>query len=420
MPQCCAPHCTSSVAGSQYALCDVHSRVPPATLSARKPGQSAREKADSIASKNRGRRLLSKLSLGRYRPPDYSWRVGADAEEAVGRELAKLPPGWFVRHDVMIGGRWNVDHVVVGPPGVFLFDTKFRSGVVKTTREGIRLNGRATDMTEKVQAQAREVSARLRDAAGTRQWVQPVIVFDNDVLGSSQPDRVHVVGLTDVVRYLMNLPPMLDTGSVARLGRALLGDSTWAAASASGDDTDAVFYAAPRRRSSMVAALVAGALLAGVGALWMSGRSPAPLVTEPAPVEAIRSRYQAVGAKQFKLKKVQKTLRGVSAANSTLVGYFDGATLKKAEWRLAGETRELMFHAGRLEFVFQTAGDRETRAYLVDGKVIWATTGKDRKPVSPSETGIAIGEFEKQVIDALNTNGDVLTYEAGKFVAKTR
>ena len=193
----------------------------------REAGQGAREKADAIASKHPVRSFLSKLTGNLIESPDYSWRVGADTEEAVGRELAQLPRAWFVRHDVTLAAKWNADHVVVGPPGAFVLDSKYRSGDVRTTRKGIRIDGYKTDMAAGVQDQAREISRRLRESAGLRSWVQPVLVFDNEVRGHREPDGVHVVDLYEVAAYLQDLPDELAAIEVQRVGRALMDDRTW-------------------------------------------------------------------------------------------------------------------------------------------------------------------------------------------------
>lgn len=59
-----------------------------------------------------------------------NWRFGMRGEQAVaeklgGAELAKA--GYTVFHDVPGEGKWNVDHVVVGPGGVFVLETKARA-----------------------------------------------------------------------------------------------------------------------------------------------------------------------------------------------------------------------------------------------------------------------------------------------------
>lgn len=194
----------------------------PPEMEMREAGQGAREMAEQLASKTPVRSLLSRLTFGLVHSEDYSWRVGAASEEAVGRELEKLSQkAWFVRHDIMLAKNWNADHIVVGPPGAFVLDTKYRTGVVRTTTNGIRVDGYKTNMAEKVQEQAREISRRLAEAAGLRAWVQPVLVFDNEVRGRKEPDGVHVVDLLDLVDYLREMPRELDARTVERLGRAL-------------------------------------------------------------------------------------------------------------------------------------------------------------------------------------------------------
>jgi hypothetical protein len=62
---------------------------------------------------------------------DYdSWEQGAEGEEVVGQILEGLRErGWCVIHDVSFG-RGNIDHIVVGPGGIFTIETKSRGGKV--------------------------------------------------------------------------------------------------------------------------------------------------------------------------------------------------------------------------------------------------------------------------------------------------
>jgi hypothetical protein len=64
------------------------------------------------------------------------WRIGAEGEKQTGKVLNRLGDGWTVRHDLQ--GRYgNVDHLVVGPPGVFLIDSKaWYQGITTITSEG--------------------------------------------------------------------------------------------------------------------------------------------------------------------------------------------------------------------------------------------------------------------------------------------
>jgi hypothetical protein len=73
------------------------------------------------------------------------WLKGANAEAAVGAELDELRrDGYFVMHDIMFGGEGNLDHLVSGPNGVFLIETKFKRyemhHLAKVKRQAIRVH----------------------------------------------------------------------------------------------------------------------------------------------------------------------------------------------------------------------------------------------------------------------------------------
>ena len=193
----------------------------------RPAGAGARAKANELAARHPIKAFFNRLLGDIIVTEEGNWRIGAEAEEEVGRILAELPRYWTVRHSIPLRSNWDIDHVVVGPPGVFVLDTKFRSGDVQTSRSGIRVNGYRTEMAEQVQNQAREVSSLIRTAAGTSVWVQPVLVFANDVRGRAEPDGVHVVGLGDIVEYLMSLPRELEKRAVDQLGAVVRDDTTW-------------------------------------------------------------------------------------------------------------------------------------------------------------------------------------------------
>ena len=60
---------------------------------------------------------------------DLSWHTGAVGEHLVADTLSKLPVGWHVFHSIPVGTTdADVDHVVVGPGGVFTISTKHHSG----------------------------------------------------------------------------------------------------------------------------------------------------------------------------------------------------------------------------------------------------------------------------------------------------
>ncbi|MGN6201270.1 MAG: nuclease-related domain-containing protein [Solirubrobacterales bacterium] len=72
-----------------------------------------------------------KRFLGGSFKRDYgNWAQGAEGEEVVGGILETLAAdGWHVIHDVSFG-RGNIDHIVVGPGGIYSIETKSRAGKV--------------------------------------------------------------------------------------------------------------------------------------------------------------------------------------------------------------------------------------------------------------------------------------------------
>ena len=63
---------------------------------------------------------------------ERAWRIGADGEEKVGSQLAKVArrdPRWRVLHAIPVGVRGSdIDHLVIGPGGVFAVNAKHHPG----------------------------------------------------------------------------------------------------------------------------------------------------------------------------------------------------------------------------------------------------------------------------------------------------
>ena len=112
-------------------------------------------------------------------------KLGRDGEKVVGQYLERLrETGYQVFHDV-VGTGFNVDHVLIGPAGVFTIETKTfskrPSSDAKVTFDGERLvvDGHEPDRDPVVQAkaQARWLRELLAESTGRKFAVRPVIVF---------------------------------------------------------------------------------------------------------------------------------------------------------------------------------------------------------------------------------------------------
>ena len=109
---------------------------------------------------------------------DRSWRKGADGEATVGEILQQLtipsrldrlrhrPPAWRVLHSVPVGtGRGDIDHVLIGPPGVVTINTKHHlAAKIRVRGDQLQVNRHQTDYVIKARREADRATALLTTA----------------------------------------------------------------------------------------------------------------------------------------------------------------------------------------------------------------------------------------------------------------
>ena len=122
--------------------------------------------------------ILWSLAAGMKRVE--SFYKGARGEEKIAGILATLPDSYHVFND-FTAGRNHVDHVVVGPGGVFAIETKFWNGKVTVEDGHVLLDGQLPDRSPLNQAnrEASQVRGALA-AAGWSGTVTPVVAFASD------------------------------------------------------------------------------------------------------------------------------------------------------------------------------------------------------------------------------------------------
>jgi len=105
--------------------------------------------------------LVSALWM-RPRPDPERWLRGAAGEVATARMLECLPDRkWVVLHDLAVpGSRSNVDHLVIGPTGVWVVDSKTKRGRARRGLGGVRFGDHRLD-TGPVRFEASVVEERL-------------------------------------------------------------------------------------------------------------------------------------------------------------------------------------------------------------------------------------------------------------------
>ena len=111
-----------------------------------------------------------------------STRKGLQGEQTVASELSYLNDEFLLLNDVMLpGGRGNIDHILIGPTGVFVLETKNFSGKYVCYGDQWFFQGvRQKYDVSSVSAQAKNnahILASLLHTSGFTVDVNPVIVF---------------------------------------------------------------------------------------------------------------------------------------------------------------------------------------------------------------------------------------------------
>lgn len=197
-------------------------------LSLNAPGQLARKAALTRREQAPIKTFVARVL--RVHTDERAWRVGADGEEKVARRLRKLGDGWHVLHAVPVGTRGaDIDHVVIGPGGVFTLNTKNHGGNhVWVSERTFLVNGQRTDYLRNSRTEATRAARLLSAAAGVDVAVEPVIVVLAAKLTiKSSPIGVHVVAHTKAARWLTRLPTRLSRDAVALIFDVARRDTTW-------------------------------------------------------------------------------------------------------------------------------------------------------------------------------------------------
>jgi hypothetical protein len=154
-----------------------------------------------------------------------NWQRGARGERRTARQLHPLlQHGWVVFHDLAVpDSRANADHLLIGPAGVFLVDSKNWRGRLAFAPDGTLWHGSypltATLATIGFEAAAITGALAVRGLA-----VEPLLVVHGSAIpwGEQYLGGVAVLPAGRLVATLLALPPLLTDQQVTQLaGRAM-------------------------------------------------------------------------------------------------------------------------------------------------------------------------------------------------------
>jgi len=159
------------------------------------------------------------------------WSVGFVGEEIVGAELARLGPEWTTFHAVPVGARdSDIDHVVIGPAGVFSINTKHHRGInVDIKSDAVFVAGNFQPYLQAMRLEGlRAASAVAAIAPGIR--VLPLLVTVGAKLRIKEmPADVVVLHHDELVGWLTSQAATVDPPTASALVAALSDASHWSA-----------------------------------------------------------------------------------------------------------------------------------------------------------------------------------------------
>jgi hypothetical protein len=143
-------------------------------------------------------------------------RLGYECELAVGQELDLLMlNGFRVFHDVP-AGKFNIDHIVIGPPGVFAVETKGRSKIISGDGKGKKQfrvaykdgvlhfpNGVDREAVPQARRQGKWVAQWLSQSTGQSVEVRPLVILPGWFVETQDKTDIPVIASGYIQGYFL-------------------------------------------------------------------------------------------------------------------------------------------------------------------------------------------------------------------------
>jgi len=203
-----------------------------ADLATNRPGTRPEACVDGALQTGRRPTILRRATLATRALP--RWESGAIDENPVFNELDRLRAAdsrWSYLNSVPIGKKdLHIDHLVVGPGGVFAINAKHhRNARITVTGDTVTVNGIPKPYVRNSRNQAQRASDLLTSATRISIRVRGLVVPAGAATFTvkHQSNTVEVVNRSALVQFLRSQPPYLDGTTIDRiLGYARL-SSTW-------------------------------------------------------------------------------------------------------------------------------------------------------------------------------------------------
>ncbi len=245
-------------------------------LSDRVPAQAVIGELLEVRERDAPRTVLGRvLGADPLSPESRPWYKGALGEIAVGRILARLGPAWTVLHAVPVGaGASDIDHVLIGPSGVFTLNTKNHSGQpVWVAGRTLMVAGKKQRHIANAAHEAARAAKLLTGVLGEAVEVTGVLVLvePKSLTVREEPADVAVLTNRQLLRWLNRREAVLTQEQIAGITAAAVMPATWHRNPSAGGDPGTLVQEfnllqtlvgkARRRRAAWALALCAALLL---------------------------------------------------------------------------------------------------------------------------------------------------------------
>ena len=198
-------------------------------------GQAVIEKTLAAQAKGRKRSLSARfLGLDPLDENTRQWFTDSRGEIEVGRILDMLPDDWAAFHSMPIGNRdTDVDHIIVGPAGLFTVTTKAHRGrEVRVADRMIRIDGhKQVGYIPGAEREAIRVTELVKRRMADLPPVRPILALATPsrirVRIEAAPQQVAVLVASDLPGWLTKQDPVLTPEQCAQVTKMLDDPSLW-------------------------------------------------------------------------------------------------------------------------------------------------------------------------------------------------
>ncbi len=147
----------------------------------------------------------------------YGYFKGARGEEMVAGELAHLPAEWTIFNGLILPNGSDIDHIAIGPQGIFVIETKHWKGNVAISNGQVVAEGRPIQNSPIIQIRhAMAAIAKAMDTSAPS--INGILCFAGNQFadGTIRADEVIVCSHLKLLQTLTTGPILLDAAAISR------------------------------------------------------------------------------------------------------------------------------------------------------------------------------------------------------------